>query len=637
MPRTLHAIFRSAGFSGHHDIRQPGAFAGAIGGIDHIAHTLADHADMAGSPVRAIGGLHRLDFPGDAIGGNDLSNQTGFPKRAPIGQSGGIQGQLNRGDEKSPLSNRHVAGVAIAPAVMTGAALPGRVRNEAGTLEIEADLRFAAKAALPRHGLNGLRAAGHGRMVEIDIAGIADGRLQIDASMSPVLPAAEAGRTQLVVPRTGKARLGRHGPALEGGQQGHGLEGASRRVLPARRPVVERTPVILQETVPDGRGNGRDEIIGIIARGAGQGEDIPIPRIDDHHRAAIPVQQLLCRPLNTGIHGQNHIASPAGLTPGDFIELEARHIHLDFQLAAGIGPKNAVQAFFNPGLALHFGQIVVEFLRNLPLCDSPQFGNIGPTHITQKMAALFFQRIHAYRPYGQGHTGKLRLVLHKPRHGLLVQILPGHQRKRGPATEMPADLRRTQFPRAIHHFRKTVKHRHHIVDRPPNRSRSPELLEIQRETIAGTVLRQRHPRAVQNPPTETRQAHTAEALLHKPPLILATLRDLKVPQPDKQHAEKTTHQGPQQQQPPDMDLLGTVPGHQPTSSQVPSRRSSPRIRPNRRGIRTAPRTAEPSMRWKTPLPDRLTRPFRRRRRAMMPVEVAAHKAPKTMTMRALSA
>jgi len=286
------------------------ALARAVVFIDGVPHAFPHDADMRRLPLGAVRRRGRSNCLRNTLRRRDLPDEAGPPQGAAVGQRSRVQPHLQRRHQQGALADRQVAGVAVAPTVAPDRALPVVIGHQPLLLEVHADAAAASEAAGAGHGLNRLRTAGERRMVEIDIAGIADGRAQIEAAMTPVLPAAEARRAEVEEARAGKARARGDLAAAQRRQQDHRLEGAARGIFAGGGAVVQWPVLVLEQTVPDPRRQHGHKRIGVIARRTRQRQHVAIARINDHSRTALVGQHRLGRLLDAPIHRQLDIAAP---------------------------------------------------------------------------------------------------------------------------------------------------------------------------------------------------------------------------------------------------------------------------------------------------------------------------------------
>ena len=194
-------------------------------------------------------------------------------RRAPPGDHGGHGRDLDRRHLELALADGHGDRLSGIPGRLEGLHLPLRARHEAFLLADEVDAGLPAQAEAG--GGLGDRVDAHppAERVEIDVARVPDRVGQVHGPVPRREPAVAHGAVDLDRARAVDRRALGDVAEAEPAEAHDQLEDRARRVETADGPVLQRRKGIGHEIDPLGRREPGDELVGIVGRGAGQGQD----------------------------------------------------------------------------------------------------------------------------------------------------------------------------------------------------------------------------------------------------------------------------------------------------------------------------------------------------------------------------
>ena len=105
---------------------------------------------------------------------------------------------------------------------------------------------------------------------------------------------------------------------LQRGQRHHGLEGRARRIGGGQRLVEQRLVVVVGQRLVLGRGQARDELVGVEAGRREHAQDVAGAAVHHHRRAAVLAEHLQGAVLDVGVEGQHDLLA------GDRLDVAGR-------------------------------------------------------------------------------------------------------------------------------------------------------------------------------------------------------------------------------------------------------------------------------------------------------------------------
>ncbi len=188
-----------------------------------------------------------------SVGRFKLFYEPGPVKGAAVGQGGIDVGELERRDEVESLADGDGDGFSRLPGLLQAGEFPLFRRDQAALLPGEVDAQGGAEAEGPRVGGDLVDAEQLAQVVEIDVAGLHDGAVEVDVSVTLLLPAAEDPVAHLEGAVAVEGGLRGDQPLFEGGCGDDGFVGGSRRVLSGDRPVFHGMPAVRWRVSPSRR------------------------------------------------------------------------------------------------------------------------------------------------------------------------------------------------------------------------------------------------------------------------------------------------------------------------------------------------------------------------------------------------
>ena len=149
------------------------------------------------------------------------------------------------------------------------------------------------------------------QVVKVDVAGLYDGFVEVDAAVTGTLPVTEFSRVagQGIEARAVGAGMAGGDAFFKTCQTDERLDGGARWILAAQGAVKQRLLVIVAQGGIVTKFNAVDKRIRVVGRLADKGEDIAIVRIDRNCRAGVVCKGLFSSGLHAGINGQVQVAS----------------------------------------------------------------------------------------------------------------------------------------------------------------------------------------------------------------------------------------------------------------------------------------------------------------------------------------
>ncbi len=127
-----------------------------------------------------------------------------------------------------------------------------------------------------------------GEVVEVDVAGLGDGDVQVDGAVPGALPVAVFALVarQGVEARAVGAGVVAGDALFQAGQAHERLDGGAGRILSAQGAVEQRLVVIVLQRGVGAVVDAVDERVRVIGRQADEGEHVAVLRVDGNRRAA---------------------------------------------------------------------------------------------------------------------------------------------------------------------------------------------------------------------------------------------------------------------------------------------------------------------------------------------------------------
>ncbi len=230
--------------------------------------------------------------------------------------------------------------------------------------------------------------------VEVGIARNYDGLVHVHVAVAVLHVVAVAVRHagKREVARVGDRILGRALVVFEGRERHEGLDGRTRGILAAQRPVVEGFVGRGVERIPVLRVDAVDEEVGIEAGLGDQREDIARFRIDRHQRAAKLLEGFLGDALQPQVEGHHEVVARQRLASRQRPDRAAAGVDFD-PLGAGHAVQLLLVGALDAKLADVVGALVVagEALR----LDALHVGVVDAADVADRVRGDFALRIGA--------------------------------------------------------------------------------------------------------------------------------------------------------------------------------------------------------------------------------------------------
>ena len=270
---------------------------------------------------------------------------------AAVGEDGDHLGDLYRGHQKGALADSDGDGLPGEPVQVVGLPLPLPGGDQAALLSGQIDSGLAPQpqrlgALLDQVDLHALAQG-----VEVDVAGLLDGGVEVDGAVAGGVPTAEGGVVDLLGARTEDGLLVVGDAVLQTSQGDDELEDGARGVESGDRLVDQGLARVSDEALPLLGGEVGGEEVGVEEGRGDQGEDLAVLRVHDDHRPGLLVLrqkgldltleldvqgEVEARPLGGGIDLQDPLHDPDA-------------VDQDHPLAVA-SLKKVVVVFLQPGL-----------------------------------------------------------------------------------------------------------------------------------------------------------------------------------------------------------------------------------------------------------------------------------------------
>ena len=187
-----------AGFAGHLDVGQAGGLGRAV--VDHPHQGLPHRLQSGRAGPQA--GLHLGLGPVENLPGRafHLFHDIGFIDVAAVGNGRHHPGHLDGSGEIVALADGYRDRIAFAPGLMESRHFPGRGRRQARHLLVQIEAGGRAQAEAPAPLIDALNPQAPAHLVEIDVAGMHHGPVQVHGAVAT--PCASSERRDC--PRAGR-------------------------------------------------------------------------------------------------------------------------------------------------------------------------------------------------------------------------------------------------------------------------------------------------------------------------------------------------------------------------------------------------------------------------------------------------
>ncbi len=278
----------------------------------------------------------------------------------------------------------------------------------------------------------------------------------------------------------------------------------------------------------------------IKSRSTCQSQHITVARIQYHDRSRLIAKHILRERLYIHVERKMNILSRHRLALSRFIVLEPGSIHTN-QAAARLSPQVIIHHLLDTILPLHFRQVVMVGLLGV------RSSRISATHIANNVRGPACIRIDPDRFNIDVDTRQRLNIFGQSCTSRLIQIAPCKKGQWQSPTNMLRDIVAKHLPGFTEDGSKFANNRIHLVDGARPTPSLAQLLSVDCNTIAGTVVRQANPIPVKNTSTNPRQPHPPHTLPIETAAIFGSPQHLDTPQVDAKKGQCTQHH--QQNQP----------------------------------------------------------------------------------------
>ena len=325
---------RGAGLPGHCDIGELRGTAGSLDTVDHLPHRVPDHGQVGFGDVQAGQHLGRLAVDDDAILVDGVLHERRTIDHAAVGDRGRGDGHVERGRHDGALADRHVERLTAVPRLVETAPFPCRVGEEPPD-RFQGQPQVAAQPEAARVLGRGVDPQPFTEPIEIHVARLDDGLLQIHPPMPPPHPTAERAAAGLQAAGTIHVGVGRDDAGFERSQRHHGLQCRARGIAALQDPVGQRLQRVVQQRPPlVGQDTARKEVR-VERRAADGGQDGSRTDVEHDQRALGVAHRLLGPLLQAQVEGQADVVAGVGFDLVQDAQFASRGI--DFDLL-GAGP-----------------------------------------------------------------------------------------------------------------------------------------------------------------------------------------------------------------------------------------------------------------------------------------------------------
>ena len=521
-------ILGGAGLAGHAHALNLHRLAGAA--VDHHLHSLDDRAQGLVAPGQAA-----LEFALRAKG-----HQARTVDRSAGSQGRHAVGHLQGCGRHEALADGALGGVGRGPGALAGAGeartLPLGARHQALSLAGEVDAGARAEAGLAGGGGDGLHPNARAQGAEVGVAGLHQRFAQVQLAVAVLVVAAEAATE--VGEEAGALEEGLGVEALLlGGDGDEGLEDRARGVLGLDGAVEEGLVGVVDELLPGGAGDGRDEGVEVVGGGGGEDEEVAIARVEGHHGARTPGEGRLGRALEGEREGEGEVAPLLGVAADPaFAGVDAR-IDAEHHFAAVAGEEVVVLPF-EAGAAARVGQTVIP-----ERAVGRLFGALA--HVAEGVGGEGTIGVDAPGHRADLDPGELLGPLGEVGHRAEIHIAPGHQGDGAGFVDVAGHLLARHLADQAEARGELVDERIDGEDGVAPGAGLAEFLAVDDHLVGGAVVSQHLAVAVEDAPAQAGHLYAAQALALLDAVVAHILAHLHPPQPRGQHP-KARQEAPQQ-------------------------------------------------------------------------------------------
>jgi len=310
---------------------------------------LSRHRQARESPGGAGGAVHRLGEgvvdQGQMIRVDPL--KSGCPRwrrhhvrcdrLSPVGEKRERPGELDGGGQYRPLTNRYRYRLARVPRGSPDLATPFGGADEPRGLEQEINASSLTKAETVEPFGHSLDAQALTEEVEVDIAGLCEGALEVDESVTPASPTSEPMAVKNHRSIAIHGRVGIDQSLSQAAQGEERFDGRARGVDSLQTSVLKWMKRIFLERLPVGSAQPAAEHAWVETRRGVQNPHGTAPRIESHHGAGPISEGLGGGPLKSDIESKTDVMPGSWGDLGNHAELPAhsRNHNPTFSCAAG--------------------------------------------------------------------------------------------------------------------------------------------------------------------------------------------------------------------------------------------------------------------------------------------------------------
>ena len=386
-----------AGFAGHLDVGQAGGLARAI--VDHPHQRLAHHLQIGRAGPQA--GLHlglglKENLPGRAF---HLLHDIGFIDGAAIGDGCHHPGHLDGSGQIVTLADGYRDRIAFVPGLMESSLFPGQGSHQARHLlvQIEAGGRAQAEAPAPLGDAFNAQAPAH--LVEIDVAGMHYGPVEVHGAVAALAPAVK----HVIAHGQGAAAVddgaGGDDVFLQAGHCHDDFKGGPRGILALQGAVFQGVSLIVVDLLP--LLGGESPFEGLLGKGGRgrQGQDPAGSGVQGHDGPHLAFQAGLGFPLHPIIQGEGNVGPGRGDDAVQLAQFPPVGVYLD---AAGAPPAPEVlfPGQLHPVFAEVISHLIIRELAALEL-DVADFTQVAQDVAGHALIAIFPLRLDLDEDSGQ--------------------------------------------------------------------------------------------------------------------------------------------------------------------------------------------------------------------------------------------
>ena len=333
-----------AGLGADHHARSKHPAAGAVRVLHGGDHGPLDHGRVFRG--QGDGALHLWGHAAHELRLQDL---------AAVDEGGDDARHLQRGHSGVALADGQVQVLALGPAHAKAFHLPLARGDEPALLVGQVDARGRAQPGFLGVGADAVHAELHAELVEIGVAGLDQGALEVDCAVAAALPAAEHVAAQGHLARAVHGFIGVDGLLVQGSCGHEQLEDRARRIHALGGAVLQGVHGVVAQLRPLGRGQPGGEGVGVIRGLADQGVDLARVRVHDHHASGLALEHLVPQLLQAQVDAEEDLLAGLGFALQLLREPAPGDVDLDQPPALG-SAQAVIQAVLQALLAHEVAQ-----------------------------------------------------------------------------------------------------------------------------------------------------------------------------------------------------------------------------------------------------------------------------------------